>query len=231
MASSTRLRSPADSAVKGTTVPGSSKGWSSGNKGSSVGISSGFTGSSSSQTLCTIATASVRPRRRRVRRRREEVQGEELEEELQHLAEARRLQQGLLLGGGERRGLGQQADELAAAQRVQGGGLASGLEPAEPQERGLETLEIPARQVFLDGSQVALELLVGDRGLRQFAGQLLAHAEPDDAFEGDVKAFVVAAERADAGQAADGEVAGGRAVLRRAILNDSEVTARRLRGG
>src|SRR6185436_20363180 len=114
MASSTRLRSPSDSAAKGTTVPGSSSGWSSGNKGSSVGISSGFTGSSSSQTLCTIAATSVRPRRRRVRGRREEIQGEQLEKELQQLAEGSRLEQGLLLRGGQRGGLRQHADELPA---------------------------------------------------------------------------------------------------------------------
>src|SRR5918999_852499 len=97
-----------------------------------VGIFSGLTGSSSSQTLCTIAAASVRPRRRRVRGRGEEVQGEELEEQLEQLAKAPRLEQGLLLRGGERCGLRHDLNELTAAHRIQGAGVVAGVELAEP---------------------------------------------------------------------------------------------------
>src|SRR6185295_3714823 len=181
MASSTRLRSPGDSAAKGTTVPGSSSGWSRGNKGRMVGISSGFTGSSSSQTLWGIATSVRFVRRRSIGRRREEVQGEELEQQLQQLAEAPCLDQGLLFGGGQRRGLSHDPDELMRAHRLQRRGIAARLELAEPQQGGLEALQIPARQILLDGQQVPLELLIDDGGSRQIVapGQLLAHAEAD----------------------------------------------------
>src|SRR4051794_5260810 len=113
MASSTRLRSPSSSAAKGTTVPGSSSGCSRGNRGRVVGSSSGF-------TWAYDPRPPVRPQpgplkrsvhaRGDVRGGGQEVEREELGQPVDQLRQPRGLQQGLLLGGGEGGGLGQEED-------------------------------------------------------------------------------------------------------------------------
>src|ERR1700710_1251687 len=98
-------------------------------------------------------------RRRGVRRRRQVVEREELAQGVEQLTEVARLQQGLLLGRGERRGLGHEEDDLPRGERLQDAG-GTELLPAERQDAVLEQLELQVLRLLLAAAEIGGELAV-----------------------------------------------------------------------